>query len=1025
MRNFRILLLLLLSIIIGYTSINTSVHAAVPTKIIVHYHRFDNAYSGWGLWLWPYEPDNGEGNTYAFNGDDLFGKYYETDLAGSPFEGSTSIGVIVKTGGWDKDVAIDRHIDITNPDETGTVHVYLVSGDSTIYYDDSAVDVSSRASSVEFSSTTSVEFSTSKAVTEDKVKLYADDLEVDIENFSMLGLTGTFDIVGGADLGKTYKLEIDFEDIGYDPKVYSVGFGGLYTSDDFNAIYAYDGELGAIYSKGSTTFKIWAPISESISLNLYEYGHKANESDYSGQAGTDNPYEIVDLAYTTKGVWEATVTGDLHGVYYTFNVTNGSTTNEVSDPYAFSTGINGRRSMVVDFDRLNPDNWDSVMIPDTIENYNDAIIYEIHVRDLTTHSTWNGTEEYRGKFLGLAETGTTYQGVTTGLDHIIELGVTHVQLLPVFDFGAAVDETKLLDPSYTGVKDTVFNWGYMPENFNSVEGSYSTNPYDGSVKVNEYKQLIQAFHENDIRVIMDVVYNHHGKSADSNFDLIVPGYYFRMTDSGSFSNGSGTGNETASENYMMGKFMVDSVVFWAEEFNITGFRFDLMKLHDVDTMNAIADALHAIDSTILIYGEPWTGGTSPLPSEEAAYFENLADMPGIAVFSDVTRDGIKGSVWNDEDTGFIQGNSLMDENVKLGIVGGVAHTGVFQPMYNIGTDKYWALTPNQTINYVTAHDNNTLFDKIMLSTDELEWEQIQDMQKQANAIILTSNGIPFLHGGVDIMRSKPCTVIEGVNQGECDASSSYDHNSYRSPDSTNQIDWSLKADNIEIFNYYKGLIELRKSIDVFSYDTLEEMNDKMYFFPDASGVISYIIYDEDSPWEYTYVIHNNSTVERNMSLQGMEWNLVVNKDHAGIETLEVLSGDIVTVKKNETLVMYKLAHGAVYIPSIEEELISVLQDSLITDDMDSNLAAITKILEEKITGEFIVTMNTDLVDYNTPGTYQVVIIITDTFENNYPITYNVIVETPENNNNLYVIIGSTIVGVAAIGAGIFFFRKRT
>jgi pullulanase len=278
------------------------VHAAVPTKIIVHYHRFDNAYSGWGLWLWPYEPDNGEGNTYAFNGDDLFGKYYETDLAGSPFEGSTSIGVIVKTGGWDKDVAIDRHIDITNPDETGTVHVYLVSGDSTIYYDDSAVDVSSRASSVEFSSTTSVEFSTSKAVTEDKVKLYADDLEVDIENFSMLGLTGTFDIVGGADLGKTYKLEIDFEDIGYDPKVYSVGFGGLYASDDFNAIYAYDGELGAIYSKGSTTFKIWAPISESISLNLYEYGHKANESDYSGQAGTDNPYDIVDLNYTTTGV---------------------------------------------------------------------------------------------------------------------------------------------------------------------------------------------------------------------------------------------------------------------------------------------------------------------------------------------------------------------------------------------------------------------------------------------------------------------------------------------------------------------------------------------------------------------------------------------------------------------------------------------------------------------------------------------------------------------------------------------------
>jgi len=938
--------------------VNSTVHAADTTKLYVHYHRFDNAYSPWSFWLWPYEPTAGDGANYAFNGEDTFGKYYEVDLIGSPFENSTSIGVIVRTSSWDKDVAIDRYIDLTSPNASGEVHAYIVSGDSTIYYDDSAVDVSNRALSVDFLSTSTIQFETSKAVTVDDITLYADNAVVAIENFVMNGLIGTFNIIGGADLGKTYTLEIDFNDPGYEPKTYPVGFGGLYSSDDFNDVYAYDGDLGAIYSKTSTTFKLWAPISEKVVLNLYEFGHRENEVNYEMVPGTNSPYDTYDLTYTTKGVWEVTVQGDLHGVYYTYDVTNGTVTNEVSDPYAKSAGVNGRRSMVVDFDRLNPEGWDSLATPHNIESYNDAIIYELHIRDFTTHSTWNGIEEYRGKFLGLAEKGTTYNGVTTGLDHIIELGVTHVQLLPVFDFGAAVDETRLLDPSYEGTKDTVFNWGYMPENFNVVEGSYSTNPYDGSVRVTEYQELIKAFNENDINVVMDVVFNHTGKSADSNFNLIVPGYYYRMTANDSFSNGSGTGNETASENYMMRKFMVDSVVFWASEYHIRGFRFDLMKLHDIETMNAIVDALHEIDDTILVYGEPWTGGTSMLPEELSAYNATLDQMPGVAVFNDDTRDGIKGSVWTDTDTGFIQGNSNVDERIKLGVAGAVHQTNL-----NLGAlpKGAWAPNPNQTVNYVTAHDNNTLFDKLMLSTSDLSWEQIKDMQKQANAIILTSQGIPFLYGGVEIMHSKPCTIIGGVAQGECDATLSYDHNSYRSPDSTNQIDWSLKADNMDVFNYYKGLIALRKSIDVFSYDSKDEINNKMYFFPDDRGVVSYIIYDEDSPWEYTYVIYNNSVVQRNMDLQGMDWNLVVNKDTAGTETIEVLTGSTVTVLPNETLVMYKLADGAVYPP-------------VVPDDIPN-----------------------DFPENNPEG----------------------------SSNNLFIIVGSVAGGVAIIGTGVVFYTKRT
>jgi pullulanase len=414
---------------------------------------------------------------------------------------------------------------------------------------------------------------------------------------------------------------------------------------------------------------------------------------------------------------------------------------------------------------------------------------------------------------------------------------------------------------------------------------------------------------------MDVVYNHHGRSADSNFDLIVPGYYFRMNANGSFSNGSGTGNETASEHYMMRKFMVDSVAFWADEYQISGFRFDLMKLHDVDTMNAIVDKVHEIDEDILIFGEPWTGGSSPLPESESAYNGTLSQMPGVAVFNDDTRDAIKGSVFDATTGGFIQGNQNSDETIKLGIVGATEHFGLTMPLLPKGA---WADNPNQTINYATAHDNNVLFDKIKMSTDDATPSDIQNMHKQAGSILLTSNGIPFLHAGIEFLRSKPCTVIGGEAQGECDASMLYDHNSYRSPDQTNQIDWNWKVTNYEVFEYYKGLIELRKSVGVFSMDTQLEIATKIFFFPDDKGVVSYLIYDEDSPFEYTYVIHNNATTQRNMSLQGYEWNLIVNQDQAGIETIEVLSGNTVTVRPNETLVMY-VANGNVdWITSCEE-----------------------------------------------------------------------------------------------------------
>jgi pullulanase len=631
----------------------------------------------------------------------------------------------------------------------------------------------------------------------------------------------------------------------------------------------------------------------------------------------DDPYDIIDMTPIEKGVWEVTVNGDLDGVYYTYTVRNGINVNEVVDPYAMSSGINGRRGMVVDFSKTNPENWNYGSRPQTITNYTDSIIYEIHVRDYTTHATWNGNEDWRGKFLGLTQRGTTYQGYKTGLDHIIELGVTHVQLVPIFDHGI-IDETRLNDPSYYGIHDGIFNWGYMPENFNVLEGSYATDPYNGHVRINEFKQMVQAFHQNDIRVIKDVVYNHTGRSADSNFDLILPGYYFRMNANGTFSNGSGTGNETASERFMFRKFMIDSLIFWTQEYNLDGYRFDLMKLHDVETMNQIVAALHEIDPTILVFGEPWTGGTSPLPSSEAAYNSNLNRMPGVGVFNDDTRDGIKGSVFQAGDKGFVQGNNFADARVLLGVTGATLQDNLPTGALPKGP---WAIEPGQAINYVTAHDNNTLHDKLVLSTFE-SLARITQMQRQANALVLTSQGVAFLHGGVEILRTKPCVPVPQGLENTCDSGNRFDHNSYKSPDETNQIDWNWKVDHYDTFVYYQRMIELRKMKSVFRLPSSELIGEHLTIIPDSiSGFVSFLLSDPEDEWKTIYMLFNNGAQEREIELIPGTWHVVATVDEIGevttseyngqtVPTLSTLyiqeGGTTITMKPNESLIMYSL-----------------------------------------------------------------------------------------------------------------------
>jgi pullulanase len=866
-------------------SVNYEANASTTSKLVIHYYRFDNNYSNMYMHIWEKLPGNKPGADKKMSIDlDEYGTVTTiniSDLSGySATTPPTSVGIIIKTGtGWDyKDVSMDRFLDLSKTNENGELHAYFVQGDPNIGYspnDPNGPDRSNKITSAYFKSLNQIQFITTKAVDQTAVRLMKDNVEMTPSSISMSGTKGTISISTKLDFSSSYELIVNFDD---GEKKYSITYDGIYDSTEFENAFYYEGELGAIYTPQSTTFKLWAPISTNVQVCLYTTGAPSTIQD-----GGDDTGECVNMTLGEKGVWSTTINGDQHGKYYTYKVTNDSATSEVVDPYATSGGVNGIRGMVLDFSKTNPANWTPEVKPDNMVNYTDAIIYELHVRDLTTHQTWNGNNAWRGKFLGLTQRGTSYQGVTTGLDHLIELGITHLHLLPSFDFGV-VDETRLNDPIYAKKAGGIFNWGYMPLNFNMPEGSYSTDPYKGEVRVNEFKQMVQTLHDNDIRVVMDVVYNHTGLSSDSNFHLILPGYFHRMTQSGGFSNGSGTGNELASERVMARKFMVDSLIMWAREYNIDGFRFDLMALHDVETMITIKAELHSIDPTIIIYGEPWMGGSSVMSDAISADKDNVKNMPLIAAFNDDTRDGIKGAVMDAPNKGFVQGNLTSISKVKYGITGGINHP-------DLGNYNVWHTEPTNTINYVSAHDNHTLFDKLMASSSSKDYETISNMHKQANGIVLTSQGIPFLHAGVDFMRSK-----------------GGDHNSYESPDSVNQLDWSLKVKNIEVFNYYKGLITLRKAQPAFRMATSVEIIDNLEFmYKDLNGVIAYKLKDYASgdTWGDIIVMINGSKNLQQFNLPEGDWNLVVNQKEAGTETIDTLSNKYY-IKGNEVLVMYQV-----------------------------------------------------------------------------------------------------------------------
>ena len=623
----------------------------------------------------------------------------------------------------------------------------------------------------------------------------------------------------------------------------------LYSTPDFEATYTYRGnDLGAIWSKEKTSFRLWAPTATAVTINLY----------HSGNPDAADLFQQIPMQRDVQGTWIAKLVGDLNGVYYTYLVSFDDRTEEVCDPYARTTGVNGYRAMIIDLASTNPEGWEQDCDPNADLNVTDVVIYELHVRDVSV-DTSSGIRQ-KGKYLGVVETGTkTPSGIPTGIDHMKELGITHLHLLPVYDFGS-------VDERYPELNQ--FNWGYDPVNFNVPEGSYSSDPYNGAVRVREMKQMIKGLHDNGISAVMDVVYNHVYEAKDFCFNRIVPDYFSRTKD-GVYSNGSGCGNDTASERSMVRKYIVDSVCYWADEYHFDGFRFDLVGLLDVDTINEIVTEVHKRHPSVIFYGEGWTLDTATTKPCILATQENSHLTPGFAYFSDTIRDSLRGSVFFSDALGYITGATGIGSTLDA------CFRGLPQ----------WCKDPKQTVNYASCHDNNTLMDRIALATPEDTFEDRVRMNKLAAVFYMTAQGIPFLHAGEEMLRSKP------------DPEGGFVENSYRSSDAVNSIKWNLLDEKIyrDTFQYYKGLIALRKAHPILRmtsvYDILSNLIPVRCEHPQV-GAFRLSCNVENESAEEMFIIFSAAKTPQKVALPAGKWQVLVNGEKAGTEPLAIAESSV-------------------------------------------------------------------------------------------------------------------------------------
>jgi len=832
MKNHRFSIYLLLGLItlsacnnsssnseISSNSINSSINSSnanVSISDVTFRLRGDNVvnYANHALWIWE---DGVDGELFIFTQSDAYGGYITLPI--DTWETRTKLNYIVRPAntwaGQSPDTSIFFADFSSFVTAEGEMNVYLILGESEYYFTE-ADATGDRITGAFFSAWNRIEIQTNAPFTSYEILAGEDVIATGGSGNNGLQAPLTSD----ADISLLYRVRVKFKPTDTKTKIRTVLANRLFETSKFNEEFTYAGsDLGLTFNTTEAIFKVWAPTSQKIRLNIYTSG---DTSAITGQTISDLPIGTYTMSKGVNGIYyhvlPLTTHRGLIGRYYTYTVTNAVGTNEVMDPYARTAGVNGVRAKIVDVNTIQPEGWDQVTFED-ITSPTDLLIYELHVRDLTMDSTWTGTEKNRGKFSGLVESRTTFTSedgitVSTGFDHLKELGFNALQILPFYDQANNELSNK-------------FNWGYNPLNFNVLEGQYSTNPRDGSVRVLEFKEMVQAFAQQDVRIIMDVVYNHTASAMGSNFNMLVPGYYFRLNPDGTFSDGAGVGNETKSERPMFRQFIIDSVRFWAETYKIKGFRFDLMALIDVDTMNLVREALNEIDPDIVIYGEPWKGfsdTTLPLAQQSNTY-SVYNRLNGVGGFNDAGRNGLKGeNNWgNGTEYGWFQkGENDNASNVTfINRVKGML-AGKNGDYYNTTyTD------PNKTVNYASAHDNLTLYDQLQ---GTVGIENAPNASVGINALVSFGAGIPFIHAGEEIMRTKIAEEDDEDQYVFNINGQRISHNSYKSSDFTNSFKWDRKVTYLSQFERYARMIELRLNGLSFQLESPSDVQNQLGFW---------------------------------------------------------------------------------------------------------------------------------------------------------------------------------------------------
>jgi pullulanase len=878
MRKFKILFTVLIASILAMLT-SAPATAALPdtVNLTVHYNRTNGDYDGWNLWLWQNKDSgaDGAGSSVKFSEpDDAFGKVAKYSLKG--MSAYDSVGIIVRLNEWaKKDTASswpnggDRFI--VDFDASGTAEIWLKQNDVTIYKTEPQLSGSeplilgaSFTTENQIAVTLNRKFTLSGATAEG-FSLSNSKGAVEIKSVALpAGETSSskvyITLAKTADLTEKYDLT---------QTIYGSSRVATYTLFDttwFADQFTYSGDdLGNRYSKGSTSFRVWAPTATKMVL--------VNYGMHPAASGLAVVSETV-MQKSVSGTWTTVIDGDQDQLVYRYRAYFGETSNEAVDPYVRATTINGGYGVVLDLAKTNPAGWDAQAKPAFSGKATDAVVYELHVRDATIDSSSGVALANRGKYLGLTQHGTvTATGkVRTAIDGIRDLGVTHVQLLPVFDY-ASIDESK----------NSGYNWGYDPLNYNVPEGSYASDASNPATRILEFKTAIQSMHKDGLRVLMDVVYNHVSNASTFSFEQLVPGYFFRVDSDGNLANGTGCGNEVASERSMVRKFIVDSVKYWATEYGMDGFRFDLMGILDLTTMQSVRSVVSAIDSSSLIIGEGWKMGQ--LSDAEKAAQINASKLPGISQFNDGIRDGIKGSVFNASEKGYAQGNLASAGAVKAGIVGNIAYSSSV-----IGS---WITSePGQSTNYVEAHDNLTLYDKLKVSMPGASEVSRQKVFELASSIAILAQGSTFIHAGQEFMRTK------GGND-----------NSYEAGDAVNALKWNMRESNGAVVAYFKGLVSLRKAHPAFRMSSAKQLTSNLKFLSAPSSLIAYSLNGAAAgdSWTSIVVAHNPNgrAVTLKLPTKGV-WSVVVTGSLSGTKSLKVLRGaNSISVPAQSTLVLHR------------------------------------------------------------------------------------------------------------------------